>query len=31
MSYWFRWMVCYVLPFITAGVFFGRLAYRVIH
>lgn len=31
MSYWFRWMVCYVLPFITAGVFFGGLAYRVIH
>ena len=31
MGYWFRWLVCYVLPFITAGVFFGGLAYRVVH
>ncbi len=30
MSYWFRWLVCYILPFITAGVFLGGLAYRVI-
>ncbi len=31
MSYWFGWLISYVLPFITAGVFFGGLAYRVIH
>ena len=30
MSYVFAWIVSYVLPFITAGVFFGGLAYRII-
>jgi len=30
MSFWLGWLVCYILPFITAGVFFGGLAYRVI-
>ncbi len=29
MSYWFSWIVSNVLPFFTAGVFFGGLAYRV--
>ena len=29
MSYWFSWFVSNMLPFITAGVFFGGLAYRV--
>jgi nitrate reductase gamma subunit len=29
MSYWFSWIVSSVLPFVTAGVFFGGLAYRV--
>jgi nitrate reductase gamma subunit len=29
MSYWFSWFVSNILPFITAGVFFGGLAYRV--
>jgi nitrate reductase gamma subunit len=31
MYYWFVWMVSNVLPFITAAVFFGGLAYRVFH
>lgn len=30
MSYWLRWFVSDVLPFFTAGVFFGGLAYRVV-
>ena len=30
MSYWFSWVVSNVLPFITAAVFFGGLAYRVV-
>jgi nitrate reductase gamma subunit len=29
MDYWFAWFVSNVLPFFTAGVFFGGLAYRV--
>jgi nitrate reductase gamma subunit len=29
MGYWFNWFVSNVLPFITAGVFFGGLACRV--
>ncbi|NIN69830.1 MAG: hypothetical protein GTO63_35145 [Anaerolineae bacterium] len=29
MSYWFSWIVSNLLPFVTAGVFFGGLAYRV--
>jgi nitrate reductase gamma subunit len=29
MSYWFAWLVSNVLPFVTAGVFFGGLAYRI--
>lgn len=31
MYYWFAWFVSNVLPFITAVVFFGGIAYRVIH
>jgi len=31
MYYWFTWFVSNVLPFITAVVFFGGIAYRVIH
>lgn len=30
MDYWFAWFVSDVLPFITAGAFFGGLAYRVV-
>ena len=28
MFYWFAWLVSNVLPFVTAGVFFGGIAYR---
>ena len=31
MYYWLAWFVSNVLPFITAVVFFGGIAYRVIH
>ena len=31
MYYWFAWFVSNVLPFITAVVFFGGIAYRVFH
>ena len=31
MGYWSAWIVSNVLPFITAAVFFGGLAYRVFH
>ncbi len=30
MSYWFNWFVSNILPFTTAGVFFGGLAYRLV-
>ena len=30
MGYWFVWLVSNVLPFVTAGVFFIGLAYRVV-
>ena len=30
MGYWFVWFVSNVLPFVTAGVFFIGLAYRVV-
>jgi nitrate reductase gamma subunit len=31
MYYWFAWFVSNVLPFITAVVFFGGIAYRIFH
>jgi nitrate reductase gamma subunit len=30
MAYWITWFVSNILPFVTAGVFFGGLAYRVL-
>ncbi len=30
MGYWVAWFVSNLLPFVTAGVFFGGLAYRIV-
>jgi nitrate reductase gamma subunit len=30
MSYWISWFVSNLLPWLTAGVFFGGLAYRIV-